>query len=158
MIDAGKGFILMEELTTDMLGPDGPASDDNPAMNDLGKSLAEVMTRGETMRVTCPDGTDLTAGIARATRTLHRQLPFPHEGDRRRRRWSDGIFCGPPPRRFVAGRVAGTPVAASNWQKRPGSITRPTSAVLAKALAPLLPQILNGANRPTGKGSIAGDH
>lgn len=63
MIDAGKRFILMEELTTAMLGPDGPASADYPAMDKLGRRLAEIMTNGDTMRVTCPNGTDLTAKI-----------------------------------------------------------------------------------------------
>lgn len=63
MIARGKRFILMEELKTSMLGQDGPATADYPAMDVLGQKLAAIMSDGQTMRVTCPNGTDLTASI-----------------------------------------------------------------------------------------------
>lgn len=63
MIDNGKRFVLMEELTPEMLAPGGPGAADYPAMNVYGQKLADIFTAGETIRVTCPNGTDLTAGI-----------------------------------------------------------------------------------------------
>jgi leucyl aminopeptidase (aminopeptidase T) len=63
LIDRGKRFILMEELTAEMLAPGGPGAADYPAMNVYGTKLAEIFTAGETIRVTCPNGTDLTASI-----------------------------------------------------------------------------------------------
>ncbi|MDH4377524.1 MAG: aminopeptidase [Ramlibacter sp.] len=63
LVDAGKKFILMEELTVDMLKPGGPAWADYEAMNRLGLKIAEVYSKGKTVRVTCPNGTDLTVDI-----------------------------------------------------------------------------------------------
>jgi len=63
LVDAKKKFILMEELTVDMLKPGGPAWADYEAMNRLGQKIAKVYTEGNTVRVTCPNGTDLTASI-----------------------------------------------------------------------------------------------
>jgi leucyl aminopeptidase (aminopeptidase T) len=63
LVEAGKKFILMEELTVDMLKPGGPAWVDYEAMNRLGLKIAQVFTQGETVRVTCPNGTDLTVNI-----------------------------------------------------------------------------------------------
>lgn len=63
LVDAGKKFMLMEELTVDMLKPGGPAWADYEAMNELGKKIAAVYTAGDTVRVTCPNGTDLTVSI-----------------------------------------------------------------------------------------------
>jgi 2,5-dihydroxypyridine 5,6-dioxygenase len=63
LVDAGKKFILMEELTVDMLKPGGPAWADYEAMNRLGLKIAQVFTQGDTVRVTCPNGTDLTVSI-----------------------------------------------------------------------------------------------
>jgi leucyl aminopeptidase (aminopeptidase T) len=64
MIETGRRFILMEELTPEMLAPDGPASADYFAINALGQKIAALFTAGETVRVTCPNGTDLTCSIA----------------------------------------------------------------------------------------------
>lgn len=63
LVEAGKKFILMEELTVDMLKPGGPAWADYEAMNRLGLKIAEVYTKGKTVRVICPNGTDLTVDI-----------------------------------------------------------------------------------------------
>jgi 2,5-dihydroxypyridine 5,6-dioxygenase len=63
LVDRGQRFILMEELTPAMLSPDGPAGADYPALNVLGQKIAAVFTAGETVRVTCPNGTNLTASI-----------------------------------------------------------------------------------------------
>ncbi len=63
LVQAGKRFILMEELTPDMLVKGGPAWVDYHAMNELGLKIAKVFTEGKMARVTCPNGTDLTASI-----------------------------------------------------------------------------------------------
>ena len=63
LVDAKKKFILMEELTVDMLKPGGPAWADYEAMDRLGQKIAKVYTQGDTVRVTCPNGTDLTVSI-----------------------------------------------------------------------------------------------
>ena len=63
LVEKNKKFILMEELTVDMLKQGGPAWADYPAMNLLGQKIAKVYTEGDTVRVTCPNGTDLTASI-----------------------------------------------------------------------------------------------
>ena len=63
LIDAGKRHLLMEELTPAMLAPDGPAGADYVALNVLGEKIAALWTAGKTVRVTCPNGTDLTASI-----------------------------------------------------------------------------------------------
>jgi leucyl aminopeptidase (aminopeptidase T) len=63
MIDAGKRFILMEELTPAMLSPDGPAGADYAKIGELGDKLAKVFTGGKRVRVTAKNGTNLTASI-----------------------------------------------------------------------------------------------
>jgi 2,5-dihydroxypyridine 5,6-dioxygenase len=63
LVDAKKKFILMEELTVDMLKPGGPAWADYETMDRLGQKIAKVYTQGNTVRVTCPNGTDLTVSI-----------------------------------------------------------------------------------------------
>jgi leucyl aminopeptidase (aminopeptidase T) len=63
LIDNGKRHLLMEELTPAMLSPDGPAGADYAAMNEVGLRIAKIFTEGETCHVTCPNGTNLTAGI-----------------------------------------------------------------------------------------------
>ena len=63
LIDKGKRFVLMEELTPDMLAPGGPGAADYQAMHVYGSKLAEIFTAGETIHVTCPNGTNLTASI-----------------------------------------------------------------------------------------------
>eukprot|EP01037_Dinobryon_pediforme_P002047 gene2047-2085_t len=63
MIETGRRFILMEELTVEMLAADGPASADYFAINVLGTKIADLFTAGRTVHVTCPNGTDLTCGI-----------------------------------------------------------------------------------------------
>jgi 2,5-dihydroxypyridine 5,6-dioxygenase len=62
-IEKGKRFILMEELTPAMLAPDGPASADYFALNELGLKIAAVFSEGKEVRVVCPNGTDLRANI-----------------------------------------------------------------------------------------------
>ena len=64
LVQHRKSFILMEELTTAMLDPDGPAGADYDAIKVLGDKLAKLFTDGRQVRVTCPNGTDLTASIA----------------------------------------------------------------------------------------------
>lgn len=63
LVEACKKFILMEELTVDMLKPGGPAWVDYAAMDLLGQKIADVYTAGDSLRVTCPNGTDLTVSI-----------------------------------------------------------------------------------------------
>jgi 2,5-dihydroxypyridine 5,6-dioxygenase len=63
LIDNGKRHLLMEELTPAMLSPDGPAGADYVAINEVGLRIAKIFTEGETCHVTCPNGTNLTAGI-----------------------------------------------------------------------------------------------
>jgi len=62
-IDQRKRFILMEELSVEMLAEDGPGSADYPALNRLGLKLADVYSRGRSITVTCPNGTHLVADI-----------------------------------------------------------------------------------------------
>lgn len=62
-IDNQKRFILMEELTAEMLTPDGPGSADYHALNRLGLKIAAVYSAGSEVTVTCPNGTNLTARI-----------------------------------------------------------------------------------------------
>lgn len=70
-IEQGKRFILMEEMTIEMLGDDGPASADYFAMNRLGQKIADVYSAGREIIVTCPNGTHLTARIdGRAGRSI----------------------------------------------------------------------------------------
>ena len=63
LVRAQKKFLLMEELTVAMLAPGGPASADYAAINRLGQSIAKIFTEGESVTVTCPSGTNLTASI-----------------------------------------------------------------------------------------------
>ncbi len=63
LVEANKKFVLMEELTVDMLKPGGPAWADYEAMNRLGQKIAKVYTGGSTAHVKCPNGTDLTVSI-----------------------------------------------------------------------------------------------
>jgi 2,5-dihydroxypyridine 5,6-dioxygenase len=63
MVEAGKKFLLMEELTPAMLAPNGPAWADYGAINKLGLKIAKVFTEGDTCTVRCPNGTDLTVSI-----------------------------------------------------------------------------------------------
>jgi leucyl aminopeptidase (aminopeptidase T) len=63
LIDNGKRHLLMEELTSAMLSPDGPAGADYAAINEVGLRIAKIFTEGDTCHVTCPNGTNLTAGI-----------------------------------------------------------------------------------------------
>ncbi|NTH16738.1 hypothetical protein G6L99_32000 [Agrobacterium rhizogenes] len=63
LIEKGRRFVLMEELTSAMLDPDGPAGADYFALNELGTKLARIFTEGKTVTVTCPNGTHLTASI-----------------------------------------------------------------------------------------------
>lgn len=62
-IDGGHRFILMEELTSGILAPDGPGSADYHALNRLGRRIADVYDQGSVITVKCPNGTDLTARI-----------------------------------------------------------------------------------------------
>ncbi len=63
LVQRNKRFILMEELTPAMLDPDGPAGADYVQMNVLGEKVAKRLTDGKRIRVTCENGTDLTASI-----------------------------------------------------------------------------------------------
>lgn len=63
LLDAGKRFILMEELTPEMMRPDGPAGADYVAMSQLGEKVAKLFTQGKRVRVQSEGGTDLTAAI-----------------------------------------------------------------------------------------------
>lgn len=62
-INCGRRFILMEELTPEMLAPGGPATADYSAINRLGLKVAAVFSTGSEVHVTCPNGTDLSASI-----------------------------------------------------------------------------------------------
>jgi 2,5-dihydroxypyridine 5,6-dioxygenase len=63
LLDRGKRFLLMEELTPEMLRAGGPAAADYAAMNVLGDKVAALFTAGKRVRVQCDNGTDLSAGI-----------------------------------------------------------------------------------------------
>ena len=63
LLQKGKRFILMEELTPEMLAPDGPAGADYRAIDVLGQKIAKMLTDGSRIEVTCPNGTSLTASI-----------------------------------------------------------------------------------------------
>ncbi|APZ50793.1 aminopeptidase [Salipiger abyssi] len=63
LLEEGRRFILMEELTARMLDPDGPAGADYFEIDKLGQKLAKIFTEGSEVRVTCPNGTDLLARI-----------------------------------------------------------------------------------------------
>ena len=64
LIKRGKSFILMEELTSDMLLQGGPAYADYTAMGEMGAKVADLFTKGKRIRVQSDQGTDLTASIA----------------------------------------------------------------------------------------------
>ena len=63
LVDANQRFILMEELTPEMLDPNGPAGADYHAMFALGTRIADRYTKGKNIRVACRNGTNLTASI-----------------------------------------------------------------------------------------------
>lgn len=63
MLQAGKRFVLMEELTVAMLAPDGPAGADYAAINVLGEKVAALLSDGKSVHIACDNGTDLTASI-----------------------------------------------------------------------------------------------
>lgn len=63
LVDSGKRIILMEELTPDMLLPEGPAGADFVAMTEIGEQVANLLTKGKRIRVQSDSGTDLTASI-----------------------------------------------------------------------------------------------
>ena len=63
MQETGRRFILMEELTAAMLDPKGPAGADYHEIDRLGQKVAKHFSDGETVTVTCPNGTNLTASI-----------------------------------------------------------------------------------------------
>lgn len=63
LIEAKQRFILMEELTVDMLKPGGPAWVDYEAMDRLGQKIASIWTTGRQVHVTCPNGTDFRVSI-----------------------------------------------------------------------------------------------
>jgi 2,5-dihydroxypyridine 5,6-dioxygenase len=77
MQDLGKNIVLMEELTPAMLEPGGPATADYRALDRLGKRIAQAFTHGENVRVTCPNGTDLTARIRGRMGRSIAGFPFP---------------------------------------------------------------------------------
>lgn len=63
LMKQGKGFILMEEITSDMLLQGGPAYADYTAMGEMGARVADVFTKGTRIQVQSDLGTDLTASI-----------------------------------------------------------------------------------------------
>ncbi|KJR98210.1 MAG: hypothetical protein VR68_11390 [Peptococcaceae bacterium BRH_c4a] len=63
LIERGKSFILMEEVTSDMLLQGGPAYADYKAMGEMGARVADLFTKGNRIRVQSDLGTDLTASI-----------------------------------------------------------------------------------------------
>ncbi len=64
LLENGRRFVLMEELTARMLDPEGPAGADYFEIDKLGQKLAKIFTEGSEVRITCPNGTNLTASIA----------------------------------------------------------------------------------------------
>jgi leucyl aminopeptidase (aminopeptidase T) len=76
LLDRGKRFILMEELTPDMMLPDGPAGADYVAMDVIGQKIAKLFSAGQRVRVQADNGTDLTATIAgRPGRSVTAKIP-----------------------------------------------------------------------------------
>jgi leucyl aminopeptidase (aminopeptidase T) len=63
LIKQGKKFILMEEVTSDMLLQGGPAYADYVTMGEMGDKVADIFTNGSHIRVQSDLGTDLTAII-----------------------------------------------------------------------------------------------
>ncbi|MDT3701137.1 MAG: aminopeptidase [Thermincola sp.] len=80
IIQSGKAFILMEEVTTDMLLQGGPAYADYTAMGILGNKVADLFTKGSRVRVQSDLGTDLTASIiGRPGRNVAGKVPIMSE-------------------------------------------------------------------------------
>ena len=76
LLDRGKRFILMEELTPDMMLPNGPAGADYMAMDVIGQKIAALFTAGQRVRVQADNGTDLTATITgRPGRSVTAKIP-----------------------------------------------------------------------------------
>src|SRR3972149_1050077 len=76
LLDLGKRFLLMEELTPDMMLPDGPAGADYVAMDVVGQKVADAFTKGKTVRVQSDGGTDLTVSIeGRNGRSVAARIP-----------------------------------------------------------------------------------
>ena len=76
LLDLGKRFLLMEELTLDMMLPDGPAGADYVGMNVVGQKVADAFTKGKTVRVQSDGGTDLTVSIeGRNGRSVTARIP-----------------------------------------------------------------------------------
>lgn len=63
LLESGRRFLLMEEVTSAMLHPDGPAGADYHAINRIGQKIADIFSAGHEIHVTCPNGTDLRARI-----------------------------------------------------------------------------------------------
>ncbi|RLB05177.1 MAG: hypothetical protein DRG83_03090 [Deltaproteobacteria bacterium] len=63
ILKLGKGMILMEEVSPEMLLQGGPIAVDYAAMNEIGEKVAELLTKGKRIRVQSKMGTDLTASI-----------------------------------------------------------------------------------------------
>ena len=81
MVEANKMFILMEELTVDMLKPGGPAWADYGAMDRLGRTIAGIYTDGRACRVQCPNGTDLSVSLQDRVGRSITGIPLPlHPG------------------------------------------------------------------------------
>lgn len=80
IIESGKAFILMEEVTSDMLLQGGPAYADYTAMGKMGNEVAELFTQGSQIRVQSALGTDLTASIVgRPGRNVSGKVPIMSE-------------------------------------------------------------------------------
>ncbi len=74
--DKGKRFILMEELTPEMMLPDGPAGADYTAMDAIGQKIANLFSEGKRVRVQADNGTDLEAVIeGRLGRSVTAKVP-----------------------------------------------------------------------------------
>jgi leucyl aminopeptidase (aminopeptidase T) len=76
LLERGKRFILMEELTPEMMRSDGPAGADYVAMDRLGQKLAKLFSEGRKVRVQADNGTDLEAIIeGRPGRSVTAKVP-----------------------------------------------------------------------------------
>lgn len=76
LLNLGKRFLLMEELTVDMMLPEGPAGADYVAMNVVGQKVADAFTKGKRVRVQSDGGTDLAVSIeGRAGRSVTARIP-----------------------------------------------------------------------------------
>lgn len=63
LLTLGKRFLLMDELTPDIMLPEGPAGADYIAMYEIGKKVEKLFTEGKRVRVLSHQGTDLSASI-----------------------------------------------------------------------------------------------